>query len=129
MDGYGQRVYSCLIVENEPLAIRMIEDCIAHRADLEVAGIATELAELKEMVGRFVPDIIFLDFIIPPGNAQGFHFGMLPKSSSIVVISAIPPHQFDGAQYLSNPYELLKPVSIAAFDRCMEQVIADRNEE
>ncbi|MEC3880604.1 hypothetical protein [Parapedobacter sp. 10938] len=121
-------MYDCIIVENEPQSIAMMKDCISSRTDLRLVGVAKELEQFRLLLTDVTPDIIFLDFVIPPGIARGFHYGMLPKGSSIVVISAIPLHLYADAHLLHSPYELPKPVSLNMFNQCIQQIITARNE-
>src|SRR5690606_5107695 len=89
-------------------------------------GLAVQLDALESLLNTVVPDIIFLDLIIPTGNAHGFHYGLLPKSSSVVVASAIPLSHYEEARLLDNPYELPKPASIEKFNQCVDKVISER---
>ena len=120
------RVYSCLIVENEPFVIDLVKDLATSRDDLFILSVVTEMEQLARSVHETVPDIIFLDLVIPLGNCGDFHFGMLPQESSIVVISAIPLSHYKNRHLLKNPRELFKPVSLERFNDCIDDVITER---
>lgn len=119
---------TCLVVEDEALSIEMMEDYIARRDDLELIGIASQLADLEEIVKKSDPSIIFLDLVIPIGKSTEFHFGQLPKTASIVVISAMPLTHYTGELPKGEIFELYKPISFENFDRCIDEVIVKRKE-
>ncbi|MNG81014.1 hypothetical protein D3C87_712680 [compost metagenome] len=115
--------YSCILVEDDVLAIDMMEDYINRRDDLILRGISTQLSELKKLLVNIEPAIIFLDLIIPPGESQGFHLGELPSSAHIAIISAIPLSLYKGSLPKGPTIELSKPISFEKFNSCVEQII------
>jgi len=117
---------TCIVIEDEVLAIEMMEDYIGRRGDLELLGVGTELSEVMDLLENHTPSIIFLDLVIPPGDAAGYHFGKLPATSSIVVVSGIPLGHYSGILPKGDIYELPKPVSFESFDRCVNEVLNKR---
>lgn len=108
------------------MVIEMVKDLVTSRNDLSILDIVTEMEQLARSVHETVPDIIFLDLVIPLGNCGDFHFGMLPQESSIVVVSAIPLSHYKNRHLLKNPRELFKPVSLERFNSCIDEVINER---
>ncbi|MFC7524932.1 hypothetical protein ACFQRK_13280 [Parapedobacter sp. GCM10030251] len=123
------RNFGCLIVEHEPLVIDMMKDLVGSRDDLKLLGVVTEMEQLAKVTETIVPEIIFLDLVIPLGNCGDFHFGKLPSESSIVVVSAIPLSHYKNRYQLANPRQLYKPVSLERFNRCVDEVILERIEQ
>lgn len=117
---------TCLLVEDEPLSIEMMEDYISRRPDLELVAIASEMSEIQGLVAEHLPSIIFLDLVLPIGTSTGFHFGMLPETSSIVVVSGVPLSHYKGKLPKGEIFELLKPVSFENFERCINKVLLNR---
>lgn len=117
---------SCLVIEDEALAIEMMEDYIGRRDDLVLLAIASELSEVKDLLDKHSPSIIFLDLVIPPGACGDFHYGKLPQDASIVVVSGTPLHLFRGILPQGDIHELPKPVSYENFNRCVNEVLANR---
>lgn len=124
--GNRSKQVTCLLVEDEALAIEMMEDYIARREDLELLGIGTELSEVKRLLENHKPSIIFLDLIIPPGESAGFHLGELPDTSSIIVVSGIPLSEYRGVLPKGDIFELPKPFSFESFNKCVDDVLNKR---
>ena len=118
----------CLIIEDEPLSIEMLQDYIGRRNDLYLIGIASQLIEVEEIVRKGHPSIIFLDLIIPIGGLTSFHIGKLPKSAQIVVTSALPLSNFKGKLPKGNIFELNKPISFKNFNHCINEIIVKKPE-
>lgn len=117
---------TCVVIEDEVLAIEMMEDYIGRREDLELLAVGTELSQVMDLLENYKPAIIFLDLVIPPGESAGYHFGKLPVTSSIVVISGMPLSHYNGILPKGDLYELPKPVSFESFDRCVDEVLNKR---
>ena len=122
--GGVKQVITCLLIEDEPLAVEMMLDYIGRREDLLLLGIANELSEVKSFLERHDPSIIFLDLVIPPGVSLGFNFGDLPTSAIVIVVSATPVEHFKGVLPHGDIFELLKPVSFENFNSCIDRVLA-----
>ncbi|SDL77388.1 putative two-component response-regulatory protein YehT [Sphingobacterium mizutaii] len=120
---------TCMVIEDEVLSLEMMEDYIGRRKDLKLVGICHQLSEIKEIVEKHKPAIIFLDLKIPIGDATDFHYGMLPKTASIVVVSGIPLNYYKGELPTGDIFELSKPVSFECFDRCVDKVLKKRGME
>lgn len=117
---------TCVLIEDEPLAIEMMEDYIGRRDDLILLVVGSELSEVKSILDKYKPSIIFLDLVIPPGECGGFHLGQIPPDISVVVVSATPLNHFRGKLPAHELYELPKPVSYESFERCVNEVLKKR---
>jgi len=121
-------VKSCIVIEDEPLAIKQISQCIDKYNLLELKCIISDMDTFKGSISAFEPDIIFLDFFIPGTRNFKDVFPLLPKKSYIIITSAIPLNAYPFLlKYLSiHKYiELNKPFSPAKFKQCIDTVIAD----
>ncbi len=114
---------TCMLIEDDALAIEMMRDYIDRRSDLALIGVASQMSEIQGILDQYTPSIIFLDLVIPPGESCGFHFGMLPPDARIIVVSAIPVARFKGILPQGDIYELPKPISFDSFNRCINQVL------
>ena len=117
--------YTCLLVEDDAIAIDMMKDYIDRTAELVLIGIAIELADVRSLARNPMPTIIFLDLIIPPGETKGFHLGELPESSYYVIISGIPLNLYKGPLPKGRLYELNKPISYEGFSKCVETILKE----
>ena len=118
--------HSCLIIEDEALAIEMMVDYISRRNDLKLVGIASQLSEVEAILQKATPAIIFLDLVIPVGEPTTFSYKQLPNTSVIVVVSAMPLSYFRGELPQRKLYELAKPLSFEHFDRCINKILQDK---
>lgn len=125
MDNRLDRI-TCIVIEDEVLAIEMMEDYIGRREDLELLGVGTQLSEVIGLLENHQPSIIFLDLVIPPGVSGDFHLGKLPATSTIVVVSGIPLSHYRGFLPQGDIYELPKPVSFESFEKCVDEVLGKR---
>jgi len=119
----------CLIIEDEPMAIEMMRHYIGRRDDLKLIGVVSELQELNQALEKLTPSIIFLDLMISPGIPEKFHYSNLPRSASIIVVSAIPLRYYSGTLPKGKLFELPKPFSFENFDRCVNEVLSTRNKD
>ena len=101
----------------------MMADYVDRHNDLTLAGIVRELYELSDTLANTKPDIILLDLIIPQGAPSDFHFGIIPPTIMVIVVSAIPSHSYTGILPTTIAAELLKPVSYEHFADCIDQQI------
>lgn len=115
--------YRCLIIEDDWFAIEMMADYVGRRKELTLVGIVQELNELPYALGATQPDIAFLDLVIPQGAPSDFHFGLIPPTVTVVVVSAIPTASFNGTLPPTVAEELLKPVSYESFNACINRII------
>ncbi len=121
-------VKSCIVIEDEPLAIKQITQCILKYGLLDLKCIISDMETFKDSISLFEPDIIFLDYFIP--GTFSFHdlFQLLPEKSYIVITSAIPliAHPVLEKHFSVREYiELNKPFSTDKFEQCIDAVIAN----
>ncbi|MEN5196967.1 hypothetical protein [Sphingobacterium faecium] len=121
--GNESKRISCIVIEDNVLAVEMMEDYIGRRDDLELLGIGHELSDVKFLVEKHNPSIIFLDLVIPPGESKGYHIGKLPATSTVIVISGVPLSEYRGILPEGKIYELPKPISFRSFDTCVNEVL------
>ena len=114
---------SCIVIEDEAFAIDMMVDYIGRRDDLVLLGIGIELSDVRCLVERHNPSIVFLDLVIPSGVSQGYHIGKLPAASSIIIVSGVPLSEYSGVLPKGKLYELPKPVSFQKFNKCVDEVL------
>lgn len=118
-----------MVIEDEALSLEMMEDYVGRRKDLKLVCVGSQLSEIKKLIDEHNPSIIFLDLGIPIGQSTDFHYGMFPKSTTIIIVSAIPLNLYQGELPKGEIYELPKPVSFECFDRCVNEALAKRRKE
>ena len=103
----------CAIVDDEPLALDLLESYVRKTPFLELAGkYPSAVQAMKELPDRHV-DLLFLDIQMPELNGLEFS-KMVPPSTRIVFTTAFDQYAIDGYKVNALDY-LLKPISYTDF--------------
>lgn len=104
---------SCALVDDEPLALSLLESYAAQTPFLEMRGAYANAIEAMEGLKANPVDLLFLDIQMP--GLSGLDFSkMLPPDTRIVFTTAFSQYAVDGYRVNALDY-LLKPVSYADF--------------
>lgn len=103
----------CCVIDDEPLAGKLIASYIERTPDLELGGVYVSASEaIKDILGGSI-DIVFLDIEMPQIN--GLEFAKLvPPTCSVVFTTAYERYAVQGFKVDAVDY-LLKPVSYNEF--------------
>jgi len=107
----------CLIIDDEPLAHRVIEKYAQDLPFLEIAGKCTQALEAIEILHQQQIDLLFLDINMP--KLTGIDFLKTMKKLPLVIITtayaeyALEGYELDVVDYLMKPF---------AFDRFLKAV-------
>lgn len=103
----------CAIVDDEPLALGLLESYVKKTPFLELAGkYSSAVQAMNEMANRPV-DLVFLDIQMP--ELSGLEFSrMLPPDTRIIFTTAFDQYAIDGYKVNALDY-LLKPISYPDF--------------
>lgn len=103
----------CAVVDDEPLALDLLESYVKKTPFLELAGkYSSAVQAIKELADKQV-DLIFLDIQMPELNGLEFS-RMLPSETRIIFTTAFDQYAIDGYKVNALDY-LLKPISYADF--------------
>lgn len=113
-----QRTYSCLIVDDEPLAQNLLEKFVARLPSLHLIGKANHAMAAIDTIKQHRPDIVFLDITMP--EMTGFELLQTFTSirPQIIMTTGHTEWAVDGYAYDVTDY-LIKPIP---FDRFMRSV-------
>ncbi len=120
--------YSCIVVEDEPLAIEIMQDYIHQVPFLVLKKVCTDALEALEILHSEKIDLIFLDIHLP--KLKGFDFLTILKHSPKVIITTAY-HQYALKGYDFNVVDyLLKPIDLKRFLMAVNKIntIADNME-
>ncbi len=113
---------TCIIVDDEPPAIRILQKYVEQLPDLECLATTQKSIEALQMVETLKPDILFLDIQMP--ELTGIQLSTLLKDKvKIVFTTAYAQFALEGFELNVVDY-LLKPIS---FDRFIKSVDKVRN--
>ena len=102
----------CLAVDDEPLALRIIDDFVQKIPYLELVGTSSSAIEAGELLKREPADLMFLDINMP--HLTGVDFVRMTDNLPLVIFTtAYPDYALTGYELNVVDY-LLKPFS---FDR------------
>ena len=103
----------CAIVDDEPLALDLLESYVNKTPFLELAGkYSSAVQAMKELPDRHV-DLLYLDIQMPELNGLEFS-RMVSPATRIVFTTAFDQYAIDGYKVNALDY-LLKPISYADF--------------
>jgi two-component system, LytTR family, response regulator len=110
-----------LIVDDEPIARRVLREELECFADVEVAGEAADGEEALLRIAALRPDVVFLDLQMP--GMGGFEVARNlagPAAPVIVIVTAFDQHAIEAFEAGAIDY-LLKPVSEARLRASVER--------
>lgn len=106
-------ILHCAIVDDEPLALGLLQSYVEKTPFLELTGkYSSAIQAMKELPDKEV-DLLFLDIQMPELNGLEFS-KMLPLRTRIVFTTAFEQYALDGYKVNALDY-LLKPISYVDF--------------
>ncbi len=116
---------NCLIVEDEPLAAKIIEDYVSQMPGLKLKGICGDVIFAGEKLRSEKIDIIFLDINLPKINGLEFTKSINNKYS-IIITTAYHQYALEGFNLNVTDY-LLKPIEFSRFVQAVNKVYAQNS--
>lgn len=111
---------TCIIVDDEPHAIRLLQKYTDQLPGLECVGTATRAIEALQLVEQLQPDIVFLDIQMP--DLTGLQLSAIIKDKvKIVFTTAYPQFAVEGFEQNAIDY-MLKPIAFNRFIAAVEKV-------
>jgi two-component system LytT family response regulator len=112
-----------LIVDDEPIARRVLREELELQPDIEIAGEADGGRRALEKIALLRPDIVFLDLQMP--EMSGFEvIARMPASArapAIIIVTAYDRHAIEAFEAGAIDY-VLKPVSQKRLEKSLERV-------
>jgi DNA-binding LytR/AlgR family response regulator len=110
---------SCIIVDDEPLAVKLLESFVNKTPDLELLGSYTDSVEAINAVRNLQPNLLFLDIQMPDLNGMQLAH-MLPDGIRIVFTTAFKEYAFHSYEVKALDF-LLKPIQYNKFFAAVEK--------
>ena len=110
---------SCAIVDDEPLAVKLIENYIGKTPFLEHIGSYTDSISASLELSSLRPDLLFLDIQMP--DMDGMELARLvPSGTKIIFTTAFRDYALDSYDVAAIDY-LLKPIRYDKFLRAAQK--------
>ena len=112
-------ILSCIIVDDEPLAVKLLESFVNKTPDLELLGSYTDSVEAINAVRNLQPNLLFLDIQMPDLNGMELAH-MLLDGTRVVFTTAFKEYAFDSYEVKALDF-LLKPIQYNKFFAAVEK--------
>lgn len=104
---------NCALIDDEPLALQLLEDFVNKTPYLTLAGKFEEPMQALSLLESRQTDLLFLDIKMPDISGIDF-FRSLPYKPEVIFTTAYSEFAIDGFELKAMDY-LLKPVSFEKF--------------
>src|ERR1700741_4864171 len=115
------RPIQTLIVDDEPVARRLLREGLERIPEIAILGEASNGREALQKIGKLKPDLVFLDLQMPVLSGfevvRGLSGSSLP---AVVIVTAFDQHAIQAFEAGAIDY-LLKPVSEARLRKAVER--------
>lgn len=110
----------CLIVDDEPLARKLIAGHVEKLPGWQIAGMCKNAIEAYELLMKDPVDVLFLDINMPVVSGIDF-YRSLKDPPFLVFTTAYPEYAVEGFELEAVDY-LLKPITFDRFIRTAERI-------
>ncbi|GAO41615.1 LytR/AlgR family response regulator transcription factor [Flavihumibacter petaseus] len=115
-------MYKVILIDDEPLASRMVKEYLEPYKDLSVQAICHDGFEGLKAIQQFQPDLIFLDIQMPKIN--GFEMlELLENPPAVIFTTAFDEYAIRAFEHHALDY-LLKPFSQERFDKAVQKFLS-----
>lgn len=110
----------CIIVEDEPLAVKVLADYISQAPFLELQGTFKDAILATEFLRDNNPDLMFLDIHLPKLKGMAF-LKTLAHPPAVIITTAYHQYAVEGFELNVTDY-LLKPIEFERFLTAVNKV-------
>lgn len=107
-------VIKCLLVDDEPLALTVLEGYVNTTPFLELVAKCTSAIQAMEVIEKQEVDLVFSDIQMPNLNGIDFSKILLQKNIKLVFTTAYQEYALEGYKVNALDY-LLKPIDYSEF--------------
>ena len=110
---------SCMVVDDEPLAVKMLENFISKTSFLSLEASFTDPVAALDAIRTQQPQLVFLDIQMPDLNGMELS-RMVPEGTRIIFTTAFKDYAFDSYEVSALDF-LLKPIRYQKFLEAAEK--------
>src|SRR5579871_2810076 len=114
------QIYSCMIIEDEPLATEVLQDYIRQVPFLKLACVCSDAFFAMESLQKFDIDLMFLDIHLPKMKGLDL-IKVLKKPPKVIITTAYQEYALQGYEFNVIDY-LLKPVEFNRFLKAVNKL-------
>lgn len=114
----------CLVVDDEPLALDILEDYISKVPFLQLVKTTTSAIEGLSLVQNDSIDLVFLDVQMPELNGLQF-LKIMNGKCDVILTTAYSEYALEGYEHDVTDY-LLKPIAFDRFYKAAQKVMQQR---
>ncbi len=111
---------TCIIVDDEPLAVKLLESFVAKTPELELLSSFTDSVEAINAIREQKPQLLFLDIQMPDLNGMELAH-MLPEETKVIFTTAFKEYAYESYEVSAVDF-LLKPIRYNKFIAAVEKV-------
>ena len=111
----------CFIVDDEPLAINVIEQHLSKLSPFEVCGKSTNPVEALAQIKMLQPDLLFIDIEMPEITGMEL-IATLQNKPAIIITTAYREYAVEGFDLNALDY-LVKPIPFPRFLKAIEKFL------
>jgi len=112
----------CLIIDDEPIARKLLKEYIEETDFLELAGAAENPLKATGLINSLEPDLLFLDINMPKMSGMDF-LRSVPNLPMVIMTTAYGQYALDGFEMAVVDY-LVKPFSLDRFLKATQKALA-----
>lgn len=112
---------NCVIVDDEPLAVKLLESFVMKTPELELLGSFTDSVVAINAIKEQKPDVLFLDIQMPDLNGLELAH-MLPVNTKVIFTTAFKEYAYDSYEVCALDF-LLKPIRYDKFLIAVDKAI------
>ena len=110
---------TCIIIDDEPLAVRLLESFVTKTSGLKLLGSYTDSVEAINAVSEQRPQLLFLDIQMPDLNGMELAH-MLPEGTKVIFTTAFKEYAYESYEVSALDF-LLKPIRYNKFITAVEK--------
>lgn len=111
----------CLIIDDEPIARKLLQEYIEETDFLEISAVAENPLQATGLINSLKPDLIFLDINMP--KMSGIEFlRSVPNLPMVIMTTAYGQYALDGFEMAVIDY-LVKPFSLDRFLKATQKAL------
>ena len=117
----GSMNITCMIIDDEPLAVSLLESYVNKTPYLELRGTFNSAIDALTVIHNDPVDLLFLDIQMPELSGMDFS-RMLPESIRVIFTTAFEQYALDSYKVNALDY-LLKPISYPDFLKSAQKAL------